>query len=398
MAVGTLAVVSSTRLSSASVYRLSNIYFQVLMKVTLVIYALGAGGAERVMSIMANYWAARGWTVTLITLVDRHQPPFYQLDPQIHLQQLNVAGESTNLLGSLQAGWQRIKALRSAIIASKPDVIISFMNTVNVLVLLAGWKLNIPTIVSEHIYPGFTDANKIWQLLMKWTYRYADRVTLLTQNALPFYPASQGYRSIVMPNPVLTPAPDLTTGSLVPRPTVMAMGRLHPQKGFDLLLPAFAQIQSKYPDWHLTILGEGPMRAELEALRTRLGLVDRVHFLGSVKNVDAHLRQADLFVMPSRFEGFPMALCEAMACGLPILAADCLSGPRDIIREGIDGILVPIEDIDALAAGLDRLMGDPIQRQQLAQAAPQVLERFGLERVMGMWMDTIKQTIERRAR
>jgi GalNAc-alpha-(1->4)-GalNAc-alpha-(1->3)-diNAcBac-PP-undecaprenol alpha-1,4-N-acetyl-D-galactosaminyltransferase len=398
MAVGTLAVGSSTRPSSASVYRLSNIYFQVLMKVTLVIYALGAGGAERVMTIMANYWAARGWSVTLITLVDRHQPPFYQLDPQIHLQQLNVAGESTNLLGSLQAGWRRIKALRSAIIASKPDVIISFMNTVNVLVLLAGWKLNIPTIVSEHIYPGFTDANKIWQLLMKWTYRYADRVTLLTQNALPFYPASQGYRSIVMPNPVLTPAPDLSPNPLVPKPTVMAMGRLHPQKGFDLLLPAFAQIQSKYPDWHLTILGEGPMRAELEALRVRLGLVDRVHFLGSVKNVDAHLRQADLFVMPSRFEGFPMALCEAMACGLPILATDCLSGPRDIIREGIDGILVPIEDIDALAAGLDRLMGDPAQRQQLAQAAPQVLERFGLERVMGMWMETIKQTIERRAR
>jgi GalNAc-alpha-(1->4)-GalNAc-alpha-(1->3)-diNAcBac-PP-undecaprenol alpha-1,4-N-acetyl-D-galactosaminyltransferase len=377
---------------------LSNIYFQVLMKVTLVIYALGAGGAERVMTIMANYWAARGWKVTLITLVDRHQSPFYQLDPQIHLQQLNVAGSSTNLVESLQAGWQRIKALRAAIVASTPDVIISFMNTVNVLVLLAGWKLNIPTIVSEHIYPGFTDANKIWQVLMKWTYRYADRVTLLTQNALPFYPANQGYRSIVMPNPVLTPDPDLITEPLVSTPTLMAMGRLHPQKGFDLLLTAFAQIQSKYPDWHLTILGEGPMRAELEALRVRLGLIDRVHFLGSVKNVDAHLRQADLFVMPSRFEGFPMALCEAMACGLPVLTADCLSGPREIVRDGVDGILVPPEDVDALAAGLDRLMGDPALRQQLAQAAPQVLDRFGLERVMGLWMDTIKQTIDRRAR
>jgi GalNAc-alpha-(1->4)-GalNAc-alpha-(1->3)-diNAcBac-PP-undecaprenol alpha-1,4-N-acetyl-D-galactosaminyltransferase len=398
MAVGTLQVVPLTRPSSASVYRLSNIYVQVLMKVTLVIYALGAGGAERVMTIMANYWAARGWKVTLITLVDRHQSPFYQLDPQIHLQQLNVAGSSTNLVESLQAGWQRIKALRAAIVASTPDVIISFMNTVNVLVLLAGWKLNIPTIVSEHIYPGFTDANKIWQVLMKWTYRYADRVTLLTQNALPFYPASKGYRSIVMPNPVLTPAPDLITEPLVSTPTLMAMGRLHPQKGFDLLLPAFAQIQSKYPEWHLTILGEGPMRAELEALRVRLGLIDRVHFLGSVKNVDAHLRQADLFVMPSRFEGFPMALCEAMACGLPVLTADCLSGPREIVRDGVDGILVPPEDVDALAAGLDRLMGDPALRQQLAQAAPQVLDRFGLERVMGMWMDTIKQTIDRRAR
>ncbi len=368
------------------------------MKVTLVIYALGAGGAERVMTIMANYWAARGWTVTLITLVDRHQPPFYQLDPQIRLKQLNVAGNSTNLLESFQASWQRIKALRTAIIASQPDVIISFMNTVNVLVLLAGWKLNIPTIVSEHIYPGFTDANKIWQLLMKWTYRYADRVTLLTQNALPFYPASQGYRSIVMPNPVLTPVPDAISEALVPTPTIMAMGRLHPQKGFDLLLAAFAKIHAKHPDWHLTILGEGSMRSELEALRAQLGLVECVHLPGSVKNVNAHLRQATLFVMPSRFEGFPMALCEAMACGLPVLAADCLSGPSEIVRTGIDGILVPVEDVDALATGLDRLMGDPAQRQQLAQAAPQVLERFGLERVMGLWLDTIKQTIDERDR
>jgi GalNAc-alpha-(1->4)-GalNAc-alpha-(1->3)-diNAcBac-PP-undecaprenol alpha-1,4-N-acetyl-D-galactosaminyltransferase len=368
------------------------------MKVTLVIYALGAGGAERVMTTLANYWAEHGWTVTLITLVDPDRLPFYQLDPQIQLHQLNVAGTSTNLLESLQASWQRITALRAATIASKPDVIISFMNTVNVLVLLAGWKLNIPTIVSEHIYPGFTDANKIWQLLMKWTYRYADRVTLLTQNALPFYPASQGYRSMVMPNPVLTPAVDPATTPLVPKPSLMAMGRLHPQKGFDLLIKAFAQVQAKYPDWHLTILGEGLMRSELEALRSQLGLIDRIHLLGSVKNVDAYLRQADLFVMPSRFEGFPMALCEAMACGLPVLAADCLSGPRDIIRDGVDGILVPVEDVDALAAGLDRLMGDPHQRQQLAQAAPQILERFGLERVMGMWTETIKQEIERRAR
>jgi GalNAc-alpha-(1->4)-GalNAc-alpha-(1->3)-diNAcBac-PP-undecaprenol alpha-1,4-N-acetyl-D-galactosaminyltransferase len=368
------------------------------MKVTLVIYALGAGGAERVMTIMANYWAVHGWRITLITLVDRDRPPFYPLDPQIQLQQLNVAGTSTNLLESFQAGWQRIIALRAAIVASQPDVIISFMNTVNVLVLLAGWKLNIPTIVSEHIYPEFTDANKIWQFLMKWTYRYADRVTLLTQNALPFYPASQGYRSVVMPNPVLTPAPDPPTEPLVSTPTVMAMGRLHPQKGFDLLLKAFAQVRTKHPDWHLTILGEGSMRTELEALRAQLGLVECVHLPGSVKNVNAHLRQAELFILPSRFEGFPMALCEAMACGLPVLAADCLSGPSEIVRDGVDGILVPPEDIEALAAGLDRLMGDRALRQQLAQAAPQVLDRFGLERVMGLWLDTIKQTIERRAR
>jgi GalNAc-alpha-(1->4)-GalNAc-alpha-(1->3)-diNAcBac-PP-undecaprenol alpha-1,4-N-acetyl-D-galactosaminyltransferase len=365
------------------------------MKVTLVIYALKGGGAERVMSIIANYWATHGWNVTLILLADAAQPPFYQLAPQVKLQHLDIIGDSPNLLTLVRTGWGRIKTLRSAIVASNPDIVISFLNTVNVLTLVALWNSKIPTIVSEHIYPAFTDTNKVWQLLMKWTYRHADLVTLLTQNALPFYPASKGYRSIVIPNPVLTPEPNVSTEPLMPTPTLIAMGRLRPQKGFDLLLKAFAQIQAKYPDWHLTILGEGTMQAELEELRTQLGLIDRVHLPGSVKNVNAYLRQADLFVLPSRFEGFPMAVCEAMACGLPVLATDCLSGPRDIIRDGIDGMLVPVENVDALAVGLDALLADPLKRQQLGQAAPQVLERFGLERVMGMWTDAVKQVVDR---
>jgi GalNAc-alpha-(1->4)-GalNAc-alpha-(1->3)-diNAcBac-PP-undecaprenol alpha-1,4-N-acetyl-D-galactosaminyltransferase len=366
------------------------------MKVTLVIGSLEGGGAERVMSILANYWATHGWEVTLLTLVDRTKPAFYQLAPQIHLKELGVEGGASNLLGAVQARWHRIKTVRAAIVASQPDVVISFMNSVNVLVLMATWNLKIPTIVSEHIYPAFTDVSKFGQLMMKLAYRYADRVTLLTHNALPFYPATRGYRSIVMPNPVMTPPPDVSTAPLLKTPSMIAMGRLHPQKGFDLLLTAFAQIQAKYPDWHLTILGEGAMRQELEQLRAQLGLTNCVHFPGSVQNVNAYLRQAELFVMPSRFEGFPMALCEAMACGLPVLATDCLSGPSEIIHDGLDGVLVAVDDVAALAAGLDALMSDPAKRQQLAQAAPQILERFGVERVMGMWLDAIKQVIAER--
>jgi GalNAc-alpha-(1->4)-GalNAc-alpha-(1->3)-diNAcBac-PP-undecaprenol alpha-1,4-N-acetyl-D-galactosaminyltransferase len=363
------------------------------MKITLVIYALDGGGAQRVMSIIANYWATHGYDVTLILLVDDSEPPFYQLAPQIKLQQLGIIGDSPNVLDLLRTGWSRIKILRSAIADSQPDVAISFLNTVNVLTLLATWKLNIPVIVSEHIHPAFTDTNQIWRLLMQWTYRYADRITLLTQNAIPFYPATQGYRSIVMPNPILTPAPAVSTNRLLPTPSLVAMGRLHHQKGFDLLLQAFHQIQAKYPDWQLTILGEGPIRSELEALRAQLGLVERVHLPGQVENVNDYLRQADLFVLSSRFEGFPMALCEAMACGVTVLSTDCLSGPSEIIREAIDGVLVTVDDVDALAEGLDDLMGNLAKRQRLAQAAPQILERFGLERVMGMWSDVIAQVI-----
>jgi GalNAc-alpha-(1->4)-GalNAc-alpha-(1->3)-diNAcBac-PP-undecaprenol alpha-1,4-N-acetyl-D-galactosaminyltransferase len=374
------------------------------MKVTLLIYALDGGGAQRVMSILANYWARSGWDVTLILLIDDSQPPFYPLVPEVKLRQLGIIGDSPSGITLLKTGWSRMQILRSAIVESKPNVMISFINTVNVLTSIASWNLNIPIIVSEHTYPAFTDVNKIWQLVMKWTYRHADRVALLTQSALPFYPIAQGYRPIVIPNPVLTPVPEISTvdggsagtGRLLPTPMLIAVGRLHEVKGFDLLLTAFSQIQAKYPDWHLTILGEGPMRSALEDLRSQLGLKDRVHFPGQVADVNAYLRQADIFVLSSRFEGFPMAICEAMACGLPVLAVNCLSGPSDIIRDGIDGVLVPANDIDALASGIEDLIANPDKRQRLAQAAPQILERFGLERVMELWTDTVFQVTKKR--
>jgi GalNAc-alpha-(1->4)-GalNAc-alpha-(1->3)-diNAcBac-PP-undecaprenol alpha-1,4-N-acetyl-D-galactosaminyltransferase len=368
------------------------------MKVTLVIYGLSGGGAERVMSIVANYWADLGWDVTLITLVDSTKKSFYPLDPRVKTKSLDVARNSTNLLSAIANTWQRVKMLRQAIIASQPDIVIGFMNSVSVYTILACWKLKIPLIVSEHIYPGATDANKIWQLIMKWAYRYADLVTVLTQNALPFYPAHRGYRTIVMPNPVIAPSgsAEIGTERVLSNPSLIAIGRLHPQKGFDLLIEAFDRIRDKYPDWQLTILGEGPMRSALEERRLQLQLTDRVHMPGLVTNVPDYLRQADLFVMPSRFEGFPMALCEAMAYGLPVLAADCLSGPRDIIEDGVNGVLVKTEDIDALAAQLDALMADPVKRQQLASNAPQILNRFGVEQVMKMWAEAIDLVIAKK--
>jgi GalNAc-alpha-(1->4)-GalNAc-alpha-(1->3)-diNAcBac-PP-undecaprenol alpha-1,4-N-acetyl-D-galactosaminyltransferase len=363
------------------------------MKVTLVIYGLGSGGAERVMSILANYWVSQGWDVTLIVLVPSTKPPFYPLDSRIKLKSLGIAEKSLSAIAAIPNTWRRVKILRQEIIADRPDVVISFMSAVNVYNILACWNLNIPTIVCEHTYPGATDASKIWQLLMKWSYPHADLVTVLTQSAVPFYPADRGYHTIVIPNPVLNPPPICAIDRLLPAHSLIAIGRLDPRKGFDLLLRAFHQIHPQYPDWQLTILGEGSRRSQLEELRSQLQLTDCVHLPGAVTNVRDYLAQAELFVMPSRVEGFPMALCEAMVCGLPVLATDCLSGPRDIIEDGVNGVLVATEDVDALAAGLAALMSDPAQRRHLADNAPKIIDRFGVDRVMEMWTEAIDKSI-----
>ena len=366
------------------------------MKVTLIIYHLGCGGAERVMSILANYWVSHGWTVTLIVLVDSTEESFYPLDPRVKLRSLEIASNSTNLFTSIANTWRRVKILRQEIIASQADVAISFMNAVNVYNIMACWNLAIPTIVCEHTYPGSNDASRIWQKLMKWSYRYADLVTVLTQSAVPFYDPADGYQTIVMPNPVLPPAPAVVTERLLPTPSLVALGRLDDCKGYDLLLKAFHQIHDRYPDWQLTILGEGELRPELEQLRSQLKLTDCVHLPGNVFNVADYLYQADLFVMTSRIEGFPMALCEAMVCGLPVIATDCLSGPSDIIDPGVNGVLVTTEDVNSIATGLESLISNPIEREKLAKNAPQILDRFGVESVMKLWDDAIERASKHR--
>jgi glycosyltransferase involved in cell wall biosynthesis len=152
---------------------------------------------------------------------------------------------------------------------------------------------------------------------------------------------------------------------------------------------AFAQLKERHPNWNLTILGEGPLRQVLESLRDQLGLTSRVFLLGYVRDTYYYLKKADLFVMCSRFEGFPNALCEAMACGIPVISTDCPSGPREIIRSGENGLLVQPEDVNALALAMDSLMSDEKERKRLGSRAVEVIERFSLEKIMRMWEEVL---------
>jgi glycosyltransferase involved in cell wall biosynthesis len=162
------------------------------------------------------------------------------------------------------------------------------------------------------------------------------------------------------------------------------MGRLDAEKGFDLLIAAFGRLAADFPDWGLAILGEGSLRQKLSAQVAALGLGDRVRLPG-VTDSAAALRQGELFVLSSRHEAFGLALAEAMAAGLPVIAADCPSGPAEIIHSGEDGLLVPAEDAAALAAAMAQLMADPAQRRRLGENARASARRFDLSTVTQSW-------------
>jgi glycosyltransferase involved in cell wall biosynthesis len=355
------------------------------MRMALVISSLGPGGAERVIIALANHWAARGRTVTLLTFAPPAARPYYALDPRVTLRQLD-AMPSERRLHAIRQSLRRLFVLRRALRALEPDVVISFLAKINIITVLATRGLDVGVIVSERNNPVRQPMNPVWAWLRDRLYGLADRLVTPSQGVLSALPAALRCRGRVIPNPVDPPPP--SRRAAVSR-TLVAVGRLHHQKGFDLLLPAFARVARDHPDWRLVIWGDGYLRAPLEALRDRLGLADRVQLPGLTERPGQWADDAALFVLSSRYESFGNVVTEAMAAGLPVIAADCPWGPGEIVRHGVDGWLVPPEDVAALAAGLDLLMGDAALRARLAAAARRNVRRFDRENVMAMWDDLV---------
>jgi GalNAc-alpha-(1->4)-GalNAc-alpha-(1->3)-diNAcBac-PP-undecaprenol alpha-1,4-N-acetyl-D-galactosaminyltransferase len=366
-------------------------------RLSLVISSLQAGGAERVLSRMASYWAERGHDVEIVSYDRPDARPFYPLHDDVRVRGLDVLRDSRHAIEALWNTAVRVRRVRGAITNHRPDAVISFLDQVNVVTLLATRGLGVPVIVSERSDPAHCPLTSPWTQLRPRVYRWAKRVVVQTPDARNFF-TDPRVRTAIVPN-VVSPAPvrdpGRDTGS-APEPDasrtrwITAVGRLGPEKGFDLLIAAFAKIAGAHPSWHLRIVGGGPLADALARQAAGLGLEGRVRFTGRVSDVFAQLAATDLFVMSSRFEGFPNALGEAMAAGLPVIAFNCPSGPRALIRDGIDGVLVPPEDVTALAEAMDRLIGDPAARASLGARAAEVVERFSEEAVMARWEELLR--------
>ena len=361
------------------------------MRVIFTIPSLSAGGAERVLTILANGWAAQGWDVGIISLNDNSCQSFYPLHRRIGWTRLGLLKEAATPLVGLWNNLERLQALRATIRQGKPQVVISFIDTMNMLTLLATRGLKVPVVISERSDPLKHEMGRFWQWLRRQVYPSTHYLVVQNQQVRAFFQPMLGDKVQLIPNPVLPPV--LETGEtpfLPARPLVMSAGRLAREKGYDLLIRAFAQVHDYYPDWHLLILGEGNQRAELEKLVAAFGLGGTVLLPGGVKNPYDYYRKADLFVLPSRYEGLPNALCEAMVCGLPVIAANCSAGVSEVVEDGVNGVLVSPEDIDGLSVALESLMADPERRACLGQQAREIGTRFGLERVMQMWEDLLQ--------
>lgn len=360
------------------------------MNLVIVIYSLASGGAERVTTNLANHWAENGWDITIVTIAGRNLD-FYDLSPKINRISLELAKESSGFFSSIVNNYRRVSSLRAVLKKKQPDVALAIMTTSSILLSFAARGLNFPSIGSERAHPPMLPLGKVWWWLRKRTYRHLSAVAVLTEDSMAWLQSNvRVQRAVLIPNPVNYPLrqhdPVVPLDLLDKRRfTLLAVGRLSEEKGFDRLLQAYSVLASHFPDWQLVVVGEGSLRPSLEALCDDLGLQGRVFFPGAVGNIADWYTAADLFVMTSLYEGFPNVLIEAMAYGLPVVSVDCDTGPRDIVRDGTDGLLVPQNDHHQLVESLETLMSNEGLRKKFSNRAIDVRERFSIERISRLW-------------
>ena len=360
-------------------------------RLTFVIHQISAGGAERVLTLLANELCKKGWSVTLLTFDSGSEPVFFELHSGVQHWPLSLMREQGGWWKAIKVHFLRPWVLRRAIRKSRPDAVIAFLERMNILTLMATIGLKIPVIVSERNHPVF-NTSKFLSLSRQAVYKMSACLVLQTHDAGAFF--SSSIPKSVIPNPILVPEyPAPVLKSEASSQTLVAMGRLCSQKGFDFLLNAFAPLGNKFPDWVLEIWGEGAQRGNLENLRDELGLRERVRFPGLTKEHYKTMAEADIFVLSSRYEGFPNVLGEAMACGLPVVSFDCPSGPSEMIQDGVNGLLVPPENIQELSSSLERLMASVELRNTLGEQARKITESYSLDKIVQSWEELIGEVV-----
>lgn len=346
-----------------------------------------SGGVERMAIAMMNEFCRRGHAVELLSWDAADAQPHYEVDERVVWHKLDMG--DANKKASLGLRLRRQLAMRKLLKQIRPDTMIAFQHGPFLTVAMASLGLGIPVIAAERNAPQRFDhlrAGKHRNLIYQ-TFRLATRITVQMDDYAAAYPDYLKSRIVSIPNPVL-PA------SMTARPAgtedkekiLLTVGRLSYQKNQASLIQAFDMLAARYPQWHLQIVGAGEDEGKLRQQAEETGLGGRIEFVGAVKDVSAFYCRAHLFCLPSRWEGFPNALAEAMAHGLPVVGfADC-AGVGQLIDQGRSGSLAPGNgDTAALAAVLAALMSDDALRARMGEAASASMERFSPALVFDRW-------------
>jgi len=364
------------------------------MRILCLIPNMGTGGAERVMSYLVAHFADRN-EVTLMTWERPGEASFYALPPSVRRIQANrLGGRGLTWLARVAS---RPLAIRREIRRIQPNIVISFMDMMNVTTIVACFGIGVPVIVSERNDPSANlDATR--RFLRNRFYSFASLIVVPTGSVAKNLPLSLRSRIRIVANPIPAAAVAATPDQPGPgrRFRIVAVGRLVLQKGHRTLIEAFGHIALRHPNWDLVIAGDGPERKALEEEIGRLGLDGRVRLPGVTTDIAALLASAHLMAFPSYYEGFPNALAEGLAASLPAVGNAGVSGVEELIVNGETGILTdPAAGARGLAGALSQLICDAPLRSRMGKAARSHVAQWAPVHVFRKWEDVLAEAIAR---
>ncbi len=342
-----------------------------MAKILFVVPFLSGGGAERVVSIWASGLAELGGDIHLLAFYRVQNE--YALSGQVNLHTVAANEGAYARLG----GLGKIMGIRRVLKELKPDVVLPFVSYAGILMMLSNMGLHARIVETVRIDPKYEPLGLKWGLLRRIALRLSKRCIVQTESQLKQFSKGLQKRMVVLPNPV---SPDFTVSQKIYKETkirnLIAVGRLEKQKNYEMLLVAFAQAAAD-EKIYLRVYGEGSLFWELDELIGKLGLGGRVRLCGKTDRIAEALLEADLFVLSSDAEGFPNALMEAMAAGLPCIATDCPTGPAELIANGKNGLLVPAGNADAMNAAILWMIRHPAEAAQMGmEARKNILDRY----------------------
>ena len=341
------------------------------MKIVFVISSLSSGGAERVLSMLANYFAKKH-DVFIITF--SNEDSFYKLNERIRHIKLDLLKNSKNIFESIKNTIKRLFVLKKTLKEIDADVNISFMTHTNILSIVSSKLNKQKIIISERTVYDFYSSEMV-DFLRRLFYPFSNLLITQTYSDKKNYNFMKNVKVIY--NPLELPPIQIKRENII-----LAVGRLDKQKGFDKLVEAFSQIDSD--GWKLCIAGDGVEKKNLLDQIDRLKL-DNVEFIGKRKDIFEWYAKSSIFVLSSEKEGFPNVLLEAMGSGCACISFDCPSGPSEIIENGENGILVEKQNVKKLASQIQRLINDKDVREKLGSKAMKAKEKYSIEKIANQW-------------
>ena len=355
------------------------------IKLLFLVSQLQTGGSERTVTYLSSYLAKRQFDVTILSLSD---DIFYKQDEQVKVQTLNIESKAKNIWGRIWLARRRFLEVKQYLQKNKFDIVFCILPEMARYLLKIHKKAGFCLITSERNNPAVVTQKHLLKLKHK-IYQESDGIVFQTQRAMDFYPESIRKKGVVIHNAVGNPyvyqVPEIQNR----KPKISAMGRLVAQKDYHTLIRAFQPVALKYPAYRLEIFGKGDGESELKALVEELDLAEKVCFCGDREDAVLKIADSACYVMSSKHEGMPNALMEAMAVGLPCVSTDCPNGPAELIKNGENGLLVPVGDVEALTAAMFTMIERKTFANKCGKNAKRILETHSIEKNAKAYLDYI---------